>query len=160
MSGISLLQSSRNGFFSQLSGIKPSARDSQVKMILVSPYSVIEYFKFLVSILSFSKEQTGLSNAIGLVKSKEIHIDAGRSKRLLFFTNLIGISLAATLTFLVLGYSNVLKSKKSLIAIAVIMLFITFALYTSFHKIVEKEHMSKATPWSIYYDEMTRELYF
>ena len=387
VSGISLLQSSRTGFFSQLSGINLSARDSQVKMILVSPYSVIEYFKFLVSILSFSKTQAGLSNAIGLVKSKEIYIDAGRSKRLhidgdvyaylpltcklidcairvsapedfwegnpkaeqskesvkidnlpdekesikyknkhipffsyaseerfrdlfsalrddanmssvyvvlmllstllatiglfsnstavvigamllaplmapivsfsmgllradsylleasvvkiiwgivlalgasalvtyilptmdltaemkarinptvldlgvaiisgvaaaysksfkeiiqslagvaiavalvpplstagiglgqgdmlvfmqaflLFFTNLIGISLAATLTFLVLGYSNVLKSKKSLIAIAVIMLFITFPLYTSFHKIVEKEQMSKAT---------------
>jgi len=387
VSGISLLQSSRNGFFSQLSGIKFSARDTQVKMILVSPYSVIEYLKFLVSILSFSKTQTGLSNAIGLVKSKEISIDAGRSKRLhidggiytylpltckliesairvsapptfwegnpkveqskesvkidnlpdekesikykdkhipffsyaseerfrdlfsalrddanmsgvyivlmllstflatiglfsnstavvigamllaplmapivsfsmgllradsyllqaslskitwgiilalgasalvtyilptmdlttemkarinptvldlgvaiisgiaaaysksfkeiiqslagvaiavalvpplstagiglgqgdmlvfmqaflLFFTNLIGISLAATLTFLVLGYSNVLKSKKSLIAIAMIMLFITFPLYTSFHKIVEKEQMSKAT---------------
>jgi uncharacterized hydrophobic protein (TIGR00271 family) len=387
VSGISLLQSSRTGFFSQLSGIKFSVRDTQVKMILVSPYSVIEYLKFLGSILSFSKMQTGLSNAIGLVKSKEISIDAGHSKRLhidggvyaylpltcklidsairvsapqifwegnlkvdqskeavkidnlpdekesikyrdkhipffsyaseerfrdlfsalrddanmngvyvvlmllstflatiglfsnstavvigamllaplmapivslsmgllradsyllqaslskitwgivlalgasalvtyilptmdltaemkarinptvldlgvaiisgiaaaysksfreiiqslagvaiavalvpplstagiglgqgdmlvfmqaflLFFTNLIGISLAATLTFLVLGYSNVLKSKKSLIAIAVIMLFITFPLYTSFHKIVEKEQMSKAT---------------
>ena len=45
VSGISLIQSSRSGFFSQLSGIKLSARDSQVKMILVSPYSVIEYFR-------------------------------------------------------------------------------------------------------------------
>ncbi len=64
---------------------------------------------------------------------------------LLFFTNLIGITLSATLTFFVLGYSSVLKSKKSLMAIMVIMIFISFPLYTSFHKIIEKEHQSKAT---------------
>jgi uncharacterized hydrophobic protein (TIGR00271 family) len=64
---------------------------------------------------------------------------------LLFFTNLIGISLTATLTFLVLGYSNVIKSKKSLFAIAAIMLFITYPLYVSFNKIVKREQVAKAT---------------
>ena len=81
VSGASILQSSRKGFFSHISGIKNSARDSQVKIILVSPYSVIEYIKFLFSVLSFSKNINSLSNAVGVIKSKSITIDAQRSKR-------------------------------------------------------------------------------
>lgn len=82
VSGISVLQSSRSGFFSQLSGINNSSRDSQVKMILVSPFSVFEYFKFLISILSLSKHKTSLPSAIGVIKSKAISIEATQSKRL------------------------------------------------------------------------------
>ncbi|MEA3523083.1 MAG: DUF389 domain-containing protein [Campylobacterota bacterium] len=82
VSGIAIVQSSRKNFFSKLSGITNSVRDSQVKMILVSPFSVIAYLRFLFSILSFSKKSHLLSSSIGLVKSKSIAIDAGRSKRL------------------------------------------------------------------------------
>jgi len=82
VSGISLLQSSRNGFFSRLSGISNSSRESQVKMVLVSPSSVIEYLKFLFSVLSFSEQDKTLSESIGVIKSKAVSIEASRSKRL------------------------------------------------------------------------------
>ncbi len=82
VSGGSLVQSSYKGFFSRVSGVKHSVRDSQVKMILVSPFSVIEYMKFLFSVISFSKNSSNLSNAVGLIKSKSVTIETKRSKRL------------------------------------------------------------------------------
>jgi uncharacterized hydrophobic protein (TIGR00271 family) len=82
VSGASLVQSSRKGFFSRLPGIEHSARDSQVKLILVSPFSVIEYMKFLFSIISLSKKTNSLSSAVGLIKSKSITIETEKSKRL------------------------------------------------------------------------------
>lgn len=64
---------------------------------------------------------------------------------LLFNTNFFGITLAAILTFLVLGYSDMVKSKKSVIAIVVVLLAISYPLYLSFHDTVTHQRMAEAT---------------
>ncbi len=61
---------------------------------------------------------------------------------LLFFTNLIGISLAATITFQFLGFSNAVKSKKSLIAVSLLLAIITYPLYLSYHDIIDKYELN------------------
>jgi uncharacterized hydrophobic protein (TIGR00271 family) len=63
---------------------------------------------------------------------------------LLFFTNFIGISLAATFTFLALGFSRVVKSKRSIIAIAAVMTLIAYPLLLSFNDIINRHQVSKA----------------
>ena len=57
---------------------------------------------------------------------------------LLFSTNLIGITLAATYTFRALGYSAVVGSKQGLAFVALIMLLISIPLYISYQQIVDK----------------------
>ncbi len=56
---------------------------------------------------------------------------------LLFSTNLIGIIIAATFTFRVLGYSAVVRSKRSLVVVFVFLVLISVPLYLSFSRIVE-----------------------
>ncbi|WP_428355054.1 TIGR00341 family protein [Methyloprofundus sp.] len=57
---------------------------------------------------------------------------------LLFSTNLIGITLAATLTFRFLGYSPVVYAKRGLSIVFVLFMVIAVPLYTSYDQIVEK----------------------
>jgi len=57
---------------------------------------------------------------------------------LLFSTNLIGIMLAATITFRVLGYSPVVRSKNWFYFVAVSLIAITIPLYLSYERIVSK----------------------
>ena len=64
---------------------------------------------------------------------------------LLFNTNFFGITLAAILTFLVLGYSDMVKSKKSVIAIVVVLLAISYPLYLSFNETVMRQRMAEKT---------------
>jgi len=56
---------------------------------------------------------------------------------LLFFTNLVGISLAATITFLLLGFSSVVKSTKSMIIVSILMVAVTFPLFISYQRIID-----------------------
>ena len=62
---------------------------------------------------------------------------------LLFSTNLIGITLAATYTFRALGYSAVVGSKRSLAFVALIMLLISIPLYISYQQIVDKANFER-----------------
>ena len=62
---------------------------------------------------------------------------------LLFFTNLIGITLAATITFQFLGFSNAVKSKKSLIVVSTLLLIVSYPLYLSYSEIIEKQQFNK-----------------
>jgi uncharacterized hydrophobic protein (TIGR00271 family) len=62
---------------------------------------------------------------------------------LLFLTNLVGIVLAATLTFLVLGYATGVKGIKSFWALGVAMLLIAIPLYFSFGKIAAYASLQK-----------------
>ena len=62
---------------------------------------------------------------------------------LLFSTNLIGITLAATFTFRALGYSAVVGSKRSLAFVALIMLLISIPLYISYQQIVDKTNFER-----------------
>ena len=57
---------------------------------------------------------------------------------LLFSTNLIGIALAATLTFRLLGYSSIVYAKRGLGLVLVLFLVIAVPLYASYGQIVEK----------------------
>jgi uncharacterized hydrophobic protein (TIGR00271 family) len=56
---------------------------------------------------------------------------------LLFSTNLVGIIIAATFTFRVLGFSAVVRSKASLVVVFVFLALISIPLYFSFTRIVE-----------------------
>ncbi|MGW8161852.1 MAG: TIGR00341 family protein [Desulfobulbales bacterium] len=56
---------------------------------------------------------------------------------LLFSTNLVGIILAATFTFRVLGYSPAVKSKRGIGVVFFLLTLISIPLYLSYHQIVD-----------------------
>lgn len=56
---------------------------------------------------------------------------------LLFSTNLIGITLSATLTFRLLGYSPVVRNKKGVVLVGFILMVISVPLYLSYNEIVD-----------------------
>ncbi len=62
---------------------------------------------------------------------------------LLFSTNLIGITLAATITFRVLGYSPVVRDKRGLAFVALLLVCITIPLYLSYRNLVETTVIEK-----------------
>ncbi|RLA24988.1 MAG: TIGR00341 family protein [Gammaproteobacteria bacterium] len=57
---------------------------------------------------------------------------------LLFSTNLIGITLAATFTFRFLGYSSIVYAKRGLSLVFILFLVIAVPLHASYDQIVEK----------------------
>lgn len=57
---------------------------------------------------------------------------------LLFLTNLVGITLAAALTFIVLGYAPIHRAKKGLIYTSIILMVVTIPLVLSFSKLIEQ----------------------
>jgi uncharacterized hydrophobic protein (TIGR00271 family) len=62
---------------------------------------------------------------------------------LLFFTNLVGIVVAAIVTFQVLGFSNVVKSKKSVMFIFALLLGVSYPLYLSYDNMIQKYQISQ-----------------
>ena len=56
---------------------------------------------------------------------------------LLFSTNLVGIILAATLTFRVLGYSSLTSARRGITAVVLMLAIIIVPLYASYDQIVE-----------------------
>jgi uncharacterized membrane protein len=62
---------------------------------------------------------------------------------LLFSTNLIGITLAATFTFRILGYSPVVQDKRGIMIITLLLIAISFPLYLSFRDLVETTTLEK-----------------
>lgn len=62
---------------------------------------------------------------------------------LLFSTNLIGIILAATLTFRVLGYSPAVKNKRGMALVALVLIGIAIPLYLSYHNLVATTILEK-----------------
>ena len=62
---------------------------------------------------------------------------------LLFFTNLVGIILAAVVTFQILGFSNVVKSKKSVAFVFALILAVSYPLYISYDQIIQQYNISK-----------------
>jgi uncharacterized membrane protein len=63
---------------------------------------------------------------------------------LLFSTNLFGITVAATFTFRMLGYSAVVRSKRSLGVVFIFLALIAIPLYLSYHRIVEDRVLEKS----------------
>jgi uncharacterized hydrophobic protein (TIGR00271 family) len=62
---------------------------------------------------------------------------------LLFSTNLIGITLAATLTFRMLGYSPVVRNMRGFTFVALLMAFITIPLFFSYRALVKTTVLEK-----------------
>lgn len=62
---------------------------------------------------------------------------------LLFLTNLVGIVLAAALTFMVLGYSPIHVAKKGIVTWFMIALLVAIPLYHSFEKMKEHSAIQK-----------------
>lgn len=62
---------------------------------------------------------------------------------LLFATNLFGIIVASTLTFHFLGYSNTVKSKKSLLVIVMTMLALSYPLYRSYADSLQRYRLTQ-----------------
>ena len=61
---------------------------------------------------------------------------------LLFFTNLVGITLAAIFTFWVIGFSNVLRSKKSFVFVLFLLAAVSIPLYFSYTQIMHEYKIS------------------
>ena len=66
---------------------------------------------------------------------------------LLFSTNLIGIVLAATFTFRMLGFSPIVRHKRGVITITVFFLLICIPLSLAFKRITERTHLENS--WKI-----------
>lgn len=59
---------------------------------------------------------------------------------LLFITNLVGITLSASLSFIVLGYAPVHRATKAIVYTSIMLVLISIPLYFSFVELVEKNH--------------------
>ena len=62
---------------------------------------------------------------------------------LLFFTNLVGIAIAATITFRFLGYSPAVQNKKGLAIVVMLLALVSVPLYISYQTIVDKQIMER-----------------
>ncbi len=71
---------------------------------------------------------------------------------LLFVTNLVGITLSAALTFIVLGFAPVTKAKKGIIYTSVMMAIIAIPLFISFSDMIEKNDYYKKLEMIRYMD--------
>ncbi len=99
-----------------------------------------------------AKSLAGVAIAVALVPPLSVagigvglwDIDLIYGSSLLFLTNLVGITLSASLTFIVLGYAPVTRAKKGILFTLVMLLFITIPLFYSFLHIVEtNNYLSK-----------------
>jgi len=66
---------------------------------------------------------------------------------LLFSTNLVGITLAATFTFRILGFSAAVKSKRGIGIVIFLLFLISIPLYLSYNHIVEKRNFEQS--WEV-----------
>ncbi len=62
---------------------------------------------------------------------------------LLFVTNLVGITLAAAITFIILGYAPIQRAKKGLLYTSIILAAVTIPLMLSFAKLIEQNKIAK-----------------
>jgi len=101
-----------------------------------------------------AKSLAGVAIAVALVPPLSVtgiglglgNIEMIYGSFLLFITNLVGIALTASLTFIVLGFAPVKKAKKGVFYTTVLMALITIPLYLSFMKVVEKnQYFNKLT---------------
>ena len=91
-----------------------------------------------------AKSLAGVAIAVALVPPLSVtgigigwgDLDVIMGSFLLFMTNLVGITLAAALTFIVLGYSPVRRAKKGLISVSVLLAIISIPLFFSFQSII------------------------
>ena len=63
---------------------------------------------------------------------------------LLFVTNLVGIMVAATMTFQFLGFSNTVKRKKSLTLIILVLVVLSYPLYRTYSASLQRYYLTRA----------------
>lgn len=93
-----------------------------------------------------SKSLAGVAIAVALVPPLSVtgiglglgNIDVIYGSFLLFITNLVGITLSAALTFIVLGFAPVMKAKKGVFYTSIIMAIVAIPLFLSFIKVVDR----------------------
>ncbi len=96
-----------------------------------------------------AKSLAGVAIAVALVPPLSVtgigigwgNFDISYGSFLLFITNLVGITLAAAVTFLVLGYSPIHRAKKGIIYTSVILAVITIPLIISFGKAITQNNI-------------------
>jgi uncharacterized hydrophobic protein (TIGR00271 family) len=118
---------------------------------------MVAIFSGMAGAYAYSKEEVakslaGVAIAVALIPPLSVigigigirNIDVIYGSFLLFATNLVGITLSAALTFIVLGFAPVKKAKKGLLYTFVLMVLISIPLFLSFMKVVDKyEYFNK-----------------
>jgi len=93
-----------------------------------------------------AKSLAGVAIAVALVPPLSVtgigigwgNIDIIYGSFLLFITNLVGITLSASLTFLVLGYAPLKRAKKGLVYTSIILALVAIPLIISFTKLIKQ----------------------
>ncbi len=123
-----------------LARLSPSLLDLSVAIFAGMAAAYTKSFKEIMQSLA------GVAIAVALVPPLAVAgIGLGRldpyffaQSFLLFFTNLIGIILASTFTFRVLGYSAAVHGKRSIGLVILMLAMISIPLYLTYHDIVQK----------------------
>jgi uncharacterized hydrophobic protein (TIGR00271 family) len=93
-----------------------------------------------------AKSLAGVAIAVALVPPLSVtgiglglgNIDVIYGSFLLFVTNLVGITLSAALTFIVLGFAPIKRAKKGILYTSILMVIIAIPLYISFMDVVHR----------------------
>jgi len=93
-----------------------------------------------------AKSLAGVAIAVALIPPLSVtgigigwgNMDIIYGSFLLFITNLVGITLSASLTFLVLGYAPLRRAKKGLVYTSIILVLVTIPLIISFTKLIKQ----------------------
>ena len=96
-----------------------------------------------------AKSLAGVAIAVALVPPLSVtgigigygELDIIYGSFLLFLTNLVGITLAATMTFLVLGYAPIYRAKKGILYTSVFLALVSIPLVISFTIVLEKNEI-------------------
>jgi uncharacterized hydrophobic protein (TIGR00271 family) len=97
-----------------------------------------------------AKSLAGVAIAVALVPPLSVagiglgwgNFDVTYGSFLLFITNLVGITLAATITFLVLGYAPIHRAKNGVIYTSIILTIVAIPLIISFSKAITQNNIT------------------
>ncbi|QOY55474.1 TIGR00341 family protein [Candidatus Sulfurimonas marisnigri] len=98
-----------------------------------------------------AKSLAGVAIAVALVPPLSVagiglgwgDFDVTYGSFLLFSTNLVGITLSAAITFLVLGYSPIRRAKKGIIYTSAILVLVSIPLVISFSKAINQNNITR-----------------
>jgi len=145
---VALLFSCIFTYFMPLSIITPEMRGRLNPNILDLMVAIISGIAgaYANSKSEVAKSLAGVAIAVALVPPLSVtgigigwgDLDIIYGSFLLFITNLVGITLAASLTFVVLGYAPIHRAKKGLLVSFLILSIITIPLVASFMKVMEQ----------------------
>lgn len=105
-----------------------------------------------------AKSLAGVAIAVALVPPLSVtgigigwgNFDIVSGSFLLFLTNLVGITLAASMTFVVLGYAPIHRAKKGIAYTSVILTLVAIPLILSFSKVIKQNSILENLSYSSY----------